>query len=243
MNKLFIFDLDDTLYWNVHDYCYPMLEFEKLVLDCLGHKAPHIGTIRKLEDQIDKQRVPEFGFAMRRFPGSLVETYREICSRSEVPFNQEIANRIYVIGMKAFDPKNYIQKGLVDNAETVLNFLKQQNDELILLTRGDKRVQRIKIEALKLRQWFSQFHIVSSKTRDVFLSIIKDFKGDSVYSVGNSFDSDIKPALKLGLSGIFIPHSTWISREDSKKAVKQLDGHSLFIFKEIKEIKQRYQEL
>lgn len=119
MKKAFIFDLDDTLYWNVHDYCYPTLEFERFIMDLLGHKAPHISVIRKLEGEIDRARLNEinpktnekFGYTMYRFPGSLVETYRTICSRIDVPFDKKIAKKIQQIGMKSFDIDLYKKKG------------------------------------------------------------------------------------------------------------------------------------
>lgn len=133
MKKVFTFDLDDILYWNVHDYCYPILEFERFILNLLGHKAPHISVIRKLEGEIDRARLNEinpktgekFDYTIYRFPGSLVETYRTICSRIDVPFDKKIAKKIWQIGMKAFDFDLYKEKGLVKGAEEVLDFLKE----------------------------------------------------------------------------------------------------------------------
>jgi len=258
MKKIFIFDLDDTLYWNVHDYCYPMLEFEKFILDILGHKAPHISVMRKLEGEIDRGRVKEFGYSIDRFPGSLVETYRTICSRIDIPFDKRIAKKIWQIGMKAFDSDIYKRKGLIKDAEEVLNFLKEQGDELILLTKGDEHVQKLKIDALNLKRWFPDIFIVPSKTEALFRKIkfecsllenywfwqAKGWKEIEIYGVGNSFQSDIKPALEAGFSCIYIPYETWeFPKEEPEKALKEAGKNKLFIFQEIIEIKERYKEL
>ena len=256
MKKAFTLDLDDTLYWNVHDYCYPTLEFERFIMDLLGHKAPHISVIRKLEGEIDRARLNEinpktnekFGYTMHRFPGSLIETYRTICSRIDVPFDKKIAKKVWQIGMKAFDFDLYKRKGLVKGAEEVLDFLKEQGDELILLTKGDEHVQRLKIDALNLKRWFSEIYIVPLKTKEIFKKI--EFKQKIFskkvknYNVGNSFQSDIKPALETGFSCIYIPCETWeFPKEEPEKALKKAGKNKLFIFQEIIEIKQRYKEL
>lgn len=252
MNKVFIFDLDDTLYWNVHDYCYPVLEFEKFLLDLLGHKAPQITAFRKLEKEtalklvheINPKTGQEFGYSIDRFPKTLVETYRTICSKERLKFKQEIADEIWKIGTKAFDPEMYKRKGLVRGAEEVLDFLREQGDELVLLTRGDKQVQQLKIDALRLGRWFYHIHIVPSKDSTMFRAMAKAFEEKEViYSVGNSLKSDIEPALRAGLSGIYIPYDTWEFEEKPEEILSGINKSRLFIFKEIIEIKNRYKEL
>lgn len=249
MDKIFIFDLDDTLYWNVHDYCYPLLEFEKLMLDVLSHKAPHVLTMRQLAVKIGYKRLKKSGYSMGRFPGTLVETYKTICSQKNIKIDQKVTDKIWKIGMKAFDPKIYKKKGLVEGAEEVLNFLKEQEDELALLTKGDAYVQRLKIDTLELAQWFNYIHIVPFKNKVAFKIVVSKFKKTkSIYSVGNLFKSDIMPALEAGLSGIYIPYDTWESKEGPEEISKDADRNRLFInrlfiFKEIIDIKNRYKEL
>lgn len=45
MKKLFVFDLDDTLIDNVHDYADPLLDACRLIIKTLGNKAPHVSKI------------------------------------------------------------------------------------------------------------------------------------------------------------------------------------------------------
>jgi len=252
MKKVFIFDLDDTLYWNVHDYCYPVLEFEKFLLDLLGYKVPQITAFRKLEKEtalklvheINSSTGQEFGYSIDRFPRTLVETYKTICSRAGILFDQKVADKIWQIGMKAFDPELYRKKGLAKGAEEVLDFLKNKGDELILLTRGDKNVQQLKIDNLKLARWFYHIYIVPFKDIAIFNAMAKTFRDvKSIYSVGNSLESDIKLAIEAGLLGIYIPYDTWEFEENTENILSGIDKSQLFIFKEIIEIKNRYKEL
>jgi putative hydrolase of the HAD superfamily len=250
--KVFIFDLDDTLYWNVHDYCYPILKFEKFILDTLGHKAPHIAVLLELEHQIDQRRVAEinpktgkkFGYSMDRFPGTLVEVYRTICSRKNMPFDKKIADEIWQIGTKAFDVNRYKKNGLVKGAAEVLDFLKERGDRLILLTRGDEYVQRLKINSLGLSEWFSRTRLVPAKDKAIFEKIKSESSNKrKIYSVDNSFRSDIRPALEADLLGIYIPCETWEFSEEPEQVLEDVCQKKLFIFQEIKEIKNRYEEL
>lgn len=254
MDKVFVFDLDDTLYWNMHDYCYPILEFEKFMLDTLGHKAPHVSKIMELLvktghnlfDTINPETGAIFGYSRDRFPETLVRTYKIICSQAKISAKQEVIEKIYKIGMKAFNIEQYQKKGLIDGVEEVLGFLKEKGDKLILLTQGDERVQRSKIDALNLMKWFSNAYIVPFKTQAVFQEIKSRFhdKRSKMYSVGNNFKSDIEPALKVGLFGIYVPYQYWFSRDSDEKNLQQaIDQKQVFVFEEIIEIKNRYREL
>lgn len=256
--KIFISDLDDTLYLGGHhDYGYAILRFIKLMLDELGHKAPHVTHLHKLFDQIDKERVYQinpktnkpFLYSMDRFPGSMVECYERICLRAGLLPNQYLIKKIERIGYSTFNRKNYKKKGLAEGAVEVLNFLHQKGCPLILLTRGDERVQSLKIEELGLRKWFKYVSIIeSAKTKEIFLSLLCLFdpkKSDKIYSVGNCFKSDIEPALEAGLRAIYIPWETWETEGEGEeeKAIKKLDRNRVKVFKEIIEIKNRYKEL
>src|SRR3990167_3952598 len=104
--KLFVFDLDDTLIDNVHDYAQPILDATSLIVEELRSKAPHVTRIINLEQEIDSRRVKEinpqtgkpFLFSMDRFPGSLVEVYRHICKEARVPSKGIVDAKLFSIG-------------------------------------------------------------------------------------------------------------------------------------------------
>ena len=49
MDKTFVFDLDDTLMNNHHDYTHPQLDFVRFVVERVGNKAPDAQTIINLQ--------------------------------------------------------------------------------------------------------------------------------------------------------------------------------------------------
>lgn len=218
MRKLFVFDLDDTLLHNVHDYANPILAVPKIIIDTLGPKAPHAGVIVEMMGEIDRRRVHEanpatgepFLYSMERFPGSCVETYRKICARIEVAPDPLIESFLYDVGMTAFDENRY-HRNIVPGAKRVLDFLAAQGDTLILLTKGDPRVQRRKLKALQAKGIkFDTVAIVKGdKTPRMFRNAHSYYPNRSPISVGNSYESDILPALEAGYFGIYIPLETW----------------------------------
>jgi len=254
VNKVFIFDLDDTLYWNMHDYCYQILEFEKFILDKLEHRAPHVSKIMKLLvetghnlfDKINPKTGVIFGYSRDRFPETLIQTYKIICTQAKAPISQRAIEKIYKIGMKAFNVEHYKKKGLVEGAKELLDFLKEKQDKLILLTQGDERVQRPKIDALNLMRWFSDVYIIPFKTQGAFKKIKSRFynKYSKIYSIGNNFKSDVELALKIGLLGIYVPYQYWFSKDSDEKNLQQrIDQKQVFVFEEIIEIKKNYRKL
>lgn len=225
MNKMFVFDLDDTLMDNGHDYAKPILDAAWLIIQTLGAKAPHVSKIIAMEQEIDLKRIHEINpdtqkpylYSMERFPGSLVATYTEICNQAKTFASRSIKIQLYKIGMGAYNEKIYSSK-INPYAQKVLDFLVAQDDLLILVTKGDKRVQEGKILALggSISGRFRELHIVDNKNHDLFHNLKYRFGGQQIYySVGNSFSSDIEPALKADFHGIWIPVETWESLNET----------------------------
>ena len=208
MKKFFVFDLDDTLIDNVHDYSDPILDAARLIIHTLGNIAPHVTQIIVMEYEIDRRRVKEinpdtgkpFLFSMERFPGSLRETYREICKKAKIVINNDVEKRLYEIGMTAFDATRYV-RNINPNAFLVLEFLRGMGNTLVLCSKGDNRVQAMKLYALKKMgiNHFNEVIVVDDKSTEVFSAIRQKYDGLSgFYSIGNSYDSDILPALGAG---------------------------------------------
>ena len=85
MRELFVFDCDDTLLWNKHNYSASMLDAAKLIIEAVGPRAPYAPAIVALESEIDKRRINEidpvtgkpYPYNRRRLPTSLVEIYHD----------------------------------------------------------------------------------------------------------------------------------------------------------------------
>jgi putative hydrolase of the HAD superfamily len=82
---------------------------------------------------------------------------------------------------------------------------------LLLLTAGDEKVQRRKIDYLKLKRHFDRVVIVRKKTVRVFrdLLIREHVRPRDVIMVGNSPRSDILPAQKVGIACVLFLGRTW----------------------------------
>lgn len=255
MKKVFTFDLDDTLLDNCHDYADPILDACKLIIKALGSRAPHVSVIMAMEEEIDKRRVREinpatgklFLFSMERFPGSLVETYREICKRAKIVIEPRIEKELYEIGLTAFDESRYL-KNIKSDALSTLDFLASMGDVLTLCSRGDTRVQDKKMAALKKAgiDHFKLIRIVNDKNPEVFIEILMSSGwsyGYQKYSVGNSYDSDIVSALSVGFKGIYIPVETWETMGKVEEINARVDRNRCFIFESLKQIQEKYEEI
>lgn len=258
--KVFVFDLDDTLIDNVHDYAEPILDTCRLIVRTLGRKAPHVDTIIALEHEIDSRRVKEINpangkpylYSMERFPGSCVETYREIAKRAGVATDPEVEGKLYLIGMGAFDEGRYAGN-IIPSAKSVLDYLASKGDKISLLTKGDYSVQMRKIYALRNSgiSHFFTFQILAQKTPVSFKISARNAIGNhfdlfsqyDIYSVGNSYDSDIKPALEAGFKGILIPVETWDLIGKMDDVVKEAKENGVSVFNDLADIITHYEEL
>lgn len=252
-NKVLVFDLDDTLIDNVHDYTKPILDMAWFIIQALGSRAPHVSAIIALEQEIDLARRKEinpatgksYGYAMARFPSSLVRTYEDICEKVGVRVEPAVSRQIHAVGMNAFDVEQYkrnIKPGALDVARYVL----VSGDFPAILSAGDKRVQANKLSALRAGDIFlGGIHVVDKKTPDIFRGLMNNrrFRGCEFWSIGNNYDSDIAPALEVGYKGIWIPVETWETLGEMGKIRARADWSRCVELKDIRELAERYSEL
>lgn len=250
MNKVFVFDLDDTLMTNVHDYAEPILDMARVIIRELGPKAPHVSVIIAKEEEIDKARVGEvnpttgekFLYSMERFPGTMVATYVFFCEKAKVKPKKSVERELYEIGMQAFNTARY-RDNIYPEAISTINFLNKQGDVSMLLSKGDARVQLNKFSALDAGHVFSRSRIVDSKLPGSFKRITVGYEERVFYSVGNDYEKDIMPALEAGFKGILIPVETWevIGRMD--EILAKVDRSRCLVLNKLSELKERYGEL
>lgn len=243
MDKTFIFDYDDTLAWCEHDYCRAIIDFFTFTINRLGHRAPDVQSIMEMQSGFNKSGVEEKGFKMEIFPLSLVQAYQKICGEKGIK-DIEGEKEAYAIGMRAFDENKYREQGLAEGAEETLEFLIQQRDELILLTKGDERVQRMKIEATQAWRYFrvDAINIVEKKDVETLMHAVGSRDKDSVWHVGNSVRSDVKPALDAGLKVIYIPCETW-AYEREHSGLPEDKKERIWTFDKITGIRDNYHTL
>ena len=95
---------------------------------------------------------------------------------------------------------------------------------LVLLTKGDPDVQVKRIADARLEDAFDQISIVPDKTPSQFREVLQalDTSPRDAWSVGNSLASDINPALRLGMSAVWVDAHVW---EHERREVQAMPGH------------------
>lgn len=220
--RVFIWDLDDTLIWTSWAYSRAFAKFYEYILQLFDFRLIELRTLGTISEEIDRSLIstvnPEtgapYGYSMYRFPASLVKTYEWLCEHGYSKYQEAVARRVKIIGMEAFDPLGYKQQGLVRGADKVLDYIRGQGDIQILVTKGERIVQECKIVTLGFDQWFGEeIRIVETKTKETFEEYKTKFPDNPIFSIGNSYNSDILPALEARVKAIFIPYYTWLGEK------------------------------
>jgi putative hydrolase of the HAD superfamily len=201
---LLIFDADDTLWATEVLYDDARSECRDLVIR-EGLDGDKWEQIQKI---VDAANVARFGLTPMRFPTSCVEAYRSIVGSHSSACVEELifshASKVFNTTADLFPGTRHVLEGL------------SAGYSLALLTQGDESVQRKRVRDSGLADLFSRVEVVPNKTESSFLNLIQGLSPriDRVWSIGNSLASDIYPALRVGLSAIWIPAETWESPQD-----------------------------
>jgi len=198
-----IIDADDTLWENNIYYEACVAEYAQLLAD-EGYDAEEA---EEMMEVVERERIPEVGYAPEEFARSLVISYERLCERHDRPVREEVVESIWTIGKKVVD----YPMVLLDGVEASLQALQERNC-LILLTKGDDRVQREKLARSGLERYFDGIHVVWEKEADVFRDLVAeyDLEPERTWMVGNSPRSDVNPAVEAGIGGVYVPHpNTW----------------------------------
>jgi len=241
MKNRFIFDLDDTLIHTAKHYNNILDKFAQFLQSEIGPEAPSTEEILETQARVDLASIAKKDFTKERFPTSLAKTYQIIANRAKKPQRDTTGARrkAYEIGLNVFNP-NYWTKELIPGAETTLNFLTSQQEELFLLTMGDEEIQKRKINHFKLKHWFgNKIHIVPKEKKPVLENISRNIDKSKVWMIGNSARSDIAPALEIGIGAVYIPQETWAY---DKHDLSGLDARRLVILNYIGQIPEAYKQ-
>jgi putative hydrolase of the HAD superfamily len=198
-----IFDGDDTLWETQSLYN----EAKRLFFSEMKGTGFDFGEVRERFEAIDRSNVSRLGFSRRRFPQSMCDTYRSFCDERLSPTEPEMMERIRSIGESVFEATAPVADGAAKTLET----LKAASLILLLATKGDTDVQRVRIHRSGLGEYFDGQYILPEKGRGEFSLIVSEWEleVERSWSVGNSPRSDIAPALGVGLCAIFLRNVGW----------------------------------
>lgn len=218
------FDADDTLWQNE---CF-FRETEGRFLDLLGNFGDR-PTLASRLFAVEKRNIPVYGFGIKGFTLSMMETALEVSSGQLDP---AIVAGVLSMGREML---SHPVELLPDVRETLEALSKHY--PLILITKGDLFDQERKLTASGLADLFQAVEIVSDKSASTYARVFANH-GDGAEKglmVGNSLRSDILPALEAGAFAVHIPHDlTWTYEHVDEP----IDHPRLFIESNIKNIQQ-----
>jgi putative hydrolase of the HAD superfamily len=196
MIRALAFDADDTL-WHTETL---FQETQVRLAEILGHYAPADDVRRRLH-AMEERNVKIFGFGIKGFTLSMIETAIEISGGRIAAVD---IHTIVALGRAMLAAP----MDLLNDVPRVLAHL-QPRYPLYLITKGDLLDQHNKIETSGLADRFTGIEVVARKDADTYRTVFTRFGIDpeSVLMVGNSIPSDILPVLEVGGWAAHIPYA------------------------------------
>ena len=196
------FDADDTLWHNevLFDAS------QRRLAAILDQYAPHAEVEARLAET-ESRNISLFGYGIKGFTLSMVETAIEL-SRRQVTAAE--IHEIVMMGKAMLDHP----VELIDGVAEVLDGLRGSY-RLMVISKGDLRDQRNKIDISGLAGHFEHVEIVSEKDASTYKSVLASRGVDPAVAimVGNSLPSDVLPVLEIGGHAAHVPYRLTASFE------------------------------
>lgn len=197
MIKAVVFDADDTL-WDCQSH---FVEVEEEYASLLAQYGMDREEVKKRLFETECRNMPLLGFGVKAFTISLIENANSMTNGA---IGGEGIRKILELGRRllSFPVKP------IDGVVEVLDSLSQRR-ELILavFTKGELLDQHSKLQRSGLRHYFDFVKVVTDKTPEVVHSLCRemDVEPDMMLMVGNSFKSDVLPAIETGAYAVHVP--------------------------------------
>lgn len=193
------FDADDTLWVNEPYF----QEVERRFCALLEDYLPHHSVSQELF-RIEMQNLPLYGYGVKAFMLSMVETALQVSAGTVPP---AVIEQVLAYGKEMLDKPI----ALLDGVEAVLSALAPRY-RLVVATKGDLLDQERKLKKSGLEGYFHHIEIMSDKKEADYLKLIRhlDIEPSAFMMIGNSLKSDVLPVLNIGGHGVHVPyHTTW----------------------------------
>lgn len=193
------FDADDTLWHNEYFYRLTQERFCDLLRDFT--EADHL--MDRLLDA-ERRNLGHYGFGIKGFVLSMIETAIEV-TEERVPAS--VIRELIAAGQDMLRHPIELLPFARDAVEAMA-----ERYRVVLITKGDLLDQERKLAQSGLGELFDAVEIVSDKTADVYAGIFLRHaeSPERIMMVGNSFKSDVLPAIEAGGWGVHVPHElTW----------------------------------
>lgn len=218
--KAIAFDADDTL-WALQNYFEDVEDEYCDLLSDYGSKEEISASLFETESG----NMEDLGYGVKAFTISLVENAVKV-SQGEV--SAKLIGRIVELGKTLLRLDARPLEGV---EETLARLRQTRQYKLAVFTKGELQDQENKLWRSGLQRYFDVVSIVSDKTPEAYRRLCRELevKPEELVMVGNSFKSDIVPALKIGASAVHIPfHTTWAHEKTEEFAHERLRRISRF---------------
>jgi putative hydrolase of the HAD superfamily len=199
--KVIAFDADDTL-WDCQSW------FDEVERKCCEMLKPW-ATAREVSEGLfatEHQNLPLTGYGTKAFTLSLIENAVRI-SKGELTGDKVM--QLIDMGKELL---RFPTTPLPEVKETLEALSQTRRYRLVVFTKGELMDQEDKLRRSGLEQYFSYMETVSNKTEREYRQLCENLgvAPEQTLMVGNSFRSDIVPALATGARAIHIPyHVVW----------------------------------
>ena len=138
MKPTLIIDADDTLWESEIYYQQATTAFaEQMMSQGFGQ-----AEAEEFLEMVERERVPQVGYAPQQFACSLVVAYQRLCKRYYRPFNDRVSESVRRTGLEVAEHPILLLKGV---AETLAQL--SGHCHLLLLTKGIKKCRRARWRA------------------------------------------------------------------------------------------------
>ena len=199
--QVLAFDADDTL-WDCQGH------FDKVMQQLYTELEPWVdrGTAANELYATERKNMPLLGFGAKAFTLSMLETAMRV-SRYEMP-----ATKISEIQQQCYRLLQFPCTPLPEVEATLHRLRDSHRYRMVAFTKGELLDQEHKLQRSGLADCFDDVEITSGKGEREFRNLCHKLgiAPEEMLMVGNSFKSDIAPALAIGCTAVHIPfHITW----------------------------------
>ena len=199
--RVVAFDADDTL-WDCQSW------FDGVEHKCCELLSPW-ATAREVSEGLfatERKNLSLTGYGTKAFTLSLIENAVRV---SHEQLTGDIVMQLLELGRELL---MFPTTPLPEVRETLEQLSQSRRFRLVVFTKGELMDQEGKLRRSGLEQFFSHMETVSNKTEVEYRQLCENLgvAPEQTVMVGNSFRSDVAPALKAGAYAIHIPfHVVW----------------------------------
>lgn len=199
-DKWVIFDADNTL-WDI-EHLYD--EARNEMCEFIKNKGFENREIEEYQRKRDSELYSIYGYSSCRFARSFEDTAVHILKGKCK--NQDIIH-VRKIALDVFEKDPRYNKDI----EEIFNIIKDRKYKIGLITAGELWVQERRISNFDFTNEINEIEVVEIKTKETICDFMDKYSvdRDNSWMIGDSFNSDVKPAIDCGLNVIWYKNINW----------------------------------